>query len=62
LRVDRDGIVIGIFLLEPPADLRVRRIEAVDDLGHDLLLDRIEDRGRVAEPQPLDRAAHGPAT
>src|SRR5262245_14254428 len=60
--VDRDGIVLGVVLLEPLADVRVRGIEAVDDLGHDLPLDRIEDRDCVPEPSPLDRTTHGPAT
>ena len=40
---DRNGIVVGIFLLEPSADLRVGRIDPVDDLGYHLALDRIED-------------------
>ncbi len=39
LRIGGDRVVVRILLLELLPDLRVGRIEAVDDLGDDLLLD-----------------------
>ena len=62
LRVGGDRIVVRILLLEPPSDLRVGRIETVDDLRHDLLLHGVEDRRRVAETHALDPSPHRPAT
>jgi hypothetical protein len=59
--VYRDGIVAGIFLFEPPADLRIGRIEAVDDLGDDFPLGRTEDPRRAVGMRPLDRPADRPA-
>jgi hypothetical protein len=61
LRVGGDRVVVRILLLESPPDLRIGRIEAVDDLGDDFLLDGVEDRSRVAPTQALDPSPHRPA-
>jgi hypothetical protein len=57
LRVRVDEVVVGIFVFQPLAELRVRRIEAVDDLRDDLLLDRRED-DLVANDAALDSPSH----
>jgi len=61
IRVGGDRIVARILRREALPELRVGRIEAVDDLGHDLPLDWIEDRYLLAGPDALDTAQSGPA-